>query len=167
MVVFSAKILKFQAKGGWSYIRLSKAQSEKINPACKKSYRVRGHLDAHEVKHLALLPSGDGSFIIPMNAAIRKGTGKIAGDTVKVQLELDDRPMTMSRDLINCLKDDKTAYDYFKKLPRGHQQYFSNWVNSAKTTQTRTKRVTMAVIALSAHKGFGEMIRENKSSNDR
>src|SRR5687767_2036522 len=120
MVVFSAKILRFEAKGGWSYVVVSKSTSEKINPGCKKSYRVKGQLDAHKVKYLALLPAGNGKFIIPMNASIRKGTGKTAGDTLRVQLELDDRPVMLSRDLVDCLKDDGTAYDFFKKLPKGH-----------------------------------------------
>ena len=165
MISFSAKILRFAKQGektGWSYIEISQANAEKLNPGCKKSFRVKGQLDQYKIQKVALLPMGKGKFILPMNAAIRKATGKTGGDTLKVQFELDERPLTLSRDFIGCLKDDPRAYAYFRTLPRGHQNYFSNWIESAKTIATKTRRITMAVIALGSGQGFGEMIRANK-----
>lgn len=166
MITFSTKIQRFAKKGektGWTYIEISKHNAELLNPRCKKSFRVKGTLDNHKIQKCALLPMGEGKFILAMNAAIRKGTGKTAGDTIKVQLEVDERPLTLSAEFIQCLKDDPIAYDFFKTLPKGHQNYFSNWIESAKTTPTKAKRITMAVIALATGQGFGEMIRENKS----
>jgi hypothetical protein len=169
MISFSAKIQRFAKKGektGWSYIEISEAQAAKLNPGCKKSFRVRGKLDEFKIEKTALLPMGDGNFILAFNATMRKGTGKEAGDTVKVQFEVDERPITLSADFIACLKDDARAYTHFKSLPKGHQNYFSKWIDSAKTIQTKTKRITMALIALSAQQGFPEMIRANKSRRD-
>lgn len=169
MITFSTKILKFAKNGektGWSYIIITGGQAEKLNPGCKKSFRIRGLLDHHKIQRAALLPMGDGDFILPMNSSIRKGTGKNVGDTVKVQVELDERSIPLSADFIACLKDDARAYDFFKTLPRGHQNYFSKWIDSAKTISTKTKRITMAVIALASAQGFGEMIRANKKTND-
>ena len=170
MVVFNAKIQRFGKKGektGWSFIEISKAQAEKINPGIKKSYRVKGKIDSFPIQKTAILPMGDGKFILPMNASLRKNTGKVEGDSVKVQFELDERQLTPSADFMKCLKDDARALAHFKSLAKGHQNYFSKWIDSAKTIQTKTKRITMAVIALGQGQGYPEMIRANKAERDR
>lgn len=162
MITFSTRILKFGKKGektGWRYIEISKQQAEKLNPGCRVSFRVKGKLDDYKIEKTALLPMGEGSFILPMNAAMRKATGKEEGDTIKVQMEHDKRELTLSSDFIECLKDEPAAYDFFKTLPKSHQTYFSKWIESAKTTNTKVKRITMAVMALANRQGFGEMIR--------
>jgi hypothetical protein len=167
MIAFKTKILKFAQQGektGWSYIEINKRQAEQLNPDNKKSFRVKGKLDEFKIEKIALLPMGEGKFILPMNATLRKGTGKTAGDSITVQLDIDKRMLTPSADFMECLKDDQRAYDYFMSLPKGHQNYFSKWIESAKTTPTKTKRITMAVIALSTGQGFAEMIRANKSN---
>jgi hypothetical protein len=166
MISFSAKIKRFAKKGektGWSYIEISESLAAKLNPGCKKSFRIKGKLDEFIVEKTALLPMGDGNFILAFNAVMRKGTGKEAGDSVKVQFEVDERAITLSADFIACLKDDARAYSHFKSLPKGHQNYFSKWIDSAKTIQTKTKRITMALVALSEQQGFSEMIRANKT----
>lgn len=166
MITFSTKIQRFTKNGektGWSFIVISSQQAEKLNPGIKKSFRVKGLLDNYKIQRTSLLPIGKGEFILPINASIRKGTGKAAGDTLKVRIELDERQITLSTDFIACLKDDERAYTFFKTLPRGHQNYFSNWIESAKTISTKTKRITMAIIGLAANQGFGEMIRANQN----
>ncbi len=105
---------------------------------------------------------GDGNFILPINGTIRKATGKAEGDVLAVRLELDERQLTLSPIFVKCLKDDPRAFDFFKTLPKSHQNYFSKWIESAKTNSTKTKRITMAVIALEQCHGFNEMIRANK-----
>jgi hypothetical protein len=166
MITFSTKIKRFASKGektGWSYIEISETTANKINPGCRKSYRVKGLLDSFKIQKTAILPMGDGGFILPMNAAIRKGTGKAAGDTIKVSLALDERPLVLNGDFMQCLKDDARACEFFQNLPKGHQSYFSKWIESAKTDSTKTKRITMAIIALAQGQGYSEMIRANKT----
>lgn len=164
MIIFSTTIRRFGKLGektGWSYIEISRKHAEQLNPGCRKSFRVKGQLDNYQIEKAALLPMGQGKFILPINAAIRKGTGKAAGDLIKVKFEHDAKPIALSADFIKCLKDDQRAYDFFKTLPKGHQNYFSNWIESAKTLPTKTKRITMALVALGAGQGFGEMVRAN------
>jgi uncharacterized protein YdeI (YjbR/CyaY-like superfamily) len=105
---------------------------------------------------------GEGDFILPLNGTMRKAVGKKEGDALKVKIELDERPLALSSDFVTCLKDDPRAYDFFKTLPKSHQVYFSKWIESAKTISTKTKRITMAVIALGLGQGYPEMIRANK-----
>lgn len=165
MVTFSARIKKFDKKGeksGWSYIEISSRQAEKLNPGCKVSFRVRGMIDSHPISRTALLPMGDGDFILPFNTAHRKSTGKQVGDSVQVQFELDGRPFEMSSDFLACLEDEPRAHAFFQTLPKSHQRYFSKWIEDAKTIDTKTKRITMAIVSLASGQGFGEMIRANK-----
>ena len=166
MITFSTRILKFQKKGektGWSYIEISKRQAEQLKSGQRVSFRVKGQLDLHPIQKVALLPMGEGNFILPLNGSMRKAIGKNAGDLVRVKMELDERPLTPSSDFIKCLKDDPLAYGFFRTLPKSHQQYFSKWIESAKTLHTKTKRITMAVIGLSSHQGYSEMMRANKT----
>jgi hypothetical protein len=166
MITFTTRIQQFKEnkeKTGWSYLEVSSSQAEKLNPGVKKTYRVKGFIDQHKIEKVALMPLGEGKFILPMNASMRKGTGKKTGDQVKVQLEMDAREIKPPSDFIKCLKDEPKALEFFESLPKGHQNYFSNWISSAKTIETKTKRITMALIALATGQGFGEMIRANKS----
>jgi hypothetical protein len=165
MITFSTTIQRFDKQGektGWTYIEISASQAQKLKPNTKVSFRVKGKLDDFEIEKTALIPMGDGKFILPINATIRKGISKKQGDKLKVALEADNREIALSRDLITCLKDDPQAYTFFKSLPKGHQQYFSKWIESAKTAQTKTKRIVMAVVALAQKQGYPEMMRANK-----
>lgn len=166
MIKFTTKILKFAEQGektGWSYIQFTKAQAEKLKPGFKKSFRIKGHIDHHPIQKTALLPMGEGHFILPFNAVLRKATGKDAGDTVTVSVEADDSSLKLSADLLRCLKDDPKAHAFFKTLPKGHQQYFSKWIESAKTAHTKTKRITMSLIAFESGQGYSEMMKANKN----
>lgn len=167
MIQFSTTILRFDKKGektGWSYIEVTAAQAQKLNPGCKVSFRVKGKLDSYSFETVALIPMGDGSFILPVNGNIRKLIHKGPGDRIKVAMALDNRARPLSQDLMECLKDDPEALSYFRSLPKSHQNYFSNWIESAKTSQTKTKRIVMAVTALNKKQGFGEMMRANKNN---
>jgi len=166
MVVFAATIKRFQKMGektGWSYIEISRRHAEKLNPGKRVSYRVKGLLDQHQIEKTAILPMGKGNFIMPINGKMRKAIGKQAGDKLKISLELDHRPQTISTDFLRCLKDDPPAHSFFRTLPKSHQIYFSKWIEGAKTAATKAKRITMAVVALASRQGFSEMLRANKN----
>lgn len=165
MITFTTTIHKFDKQGektGWTYIEISASQARKIKPDTKVSFRVKGSLDSFKIKQIALLPMGEGNFIMPLNADMRKATGKKLGDKLKVSLEADDSEFALSEDFIACLQDDPLAYDFFQTLSGSHQKYFSKWIDSAKTSYTKTKRIVMAVTALSKKQGYPEMIRANK-----
>lgn len=165
-LTFKAKILQFAKQGektGWSYIELSEARAGKLNSGVRKSFRVKGTLDEYVISKTAVLPMGNGNFILPVDAAMRKGTGKKAGDTVSVKITLDAAPIKLNAEFVRCLKDEPAAQSFFSTLTKSHQHYFSKWIDSAKTRETKVRRITMAVIALSQRQGYPEMIRSNRS----
>jgi hypothetical protein len=165
VVQFKARIKKFGSKGektGWTYIDIDSSAAEKLSPGNKKSFRVKGMLDNYVIKQVALIPMGDGNFILPLNAAIRKGTGKNAGGELSVVLEPDERPLVLNKEMMQCIKDDPDAAGYFRQLPGSHQNYFSKWVDSAKTAETKAKRIARILNALSRKMNFAEMLRAEK-----
>ena len=165
MIAFTATLEQFDKKGektSWTFIEISAAQAKKLKPDTKVSFRVRGKLDSHEIKQVALMPMGEGTFILPVNAKMRKAIGKKTGDKVKAELEADESKIILSRDLMACLKDEPGALEAFKKLPGSHQKYFSRWVEEAKTATTKTKRIVMTVEALAKKMDFGAMLRAER-----
>jgi hypothetical protein len=166
MLQFTTTIKKFDKQGektGWTYIELSEEQAALINPGVRTSYRVKGKLDDYVIEKSAILPMGNGGFIMPLNAAIRKALRKGKGCELKVHLQLDSEPVKQDSDFLECLQDEPVALQAFESLTRGHQNYFSKWIESAKTSPTKAKRIAMAVNALAKGLGFPEMLRAQKA----
>ena len=164
--MFHAPILQFNENGektGWMYIEISKKHAHQLKPATKVSFRVKGKLDSHAIQKTALLPMGDGKFILPINAGIRKATGKKTGDKLSVSLEVDESKITLSADLLKCMKEDPEALKFFKSLPGSHQKYFSKWVEGAKTATTKTKRIAACLTAFNKKMKYNEMMRAYKT----
>ena len=162
MVTFKAKLQKFGSKGektGWTYIDIPEKIAQKLKPNCKKSFRVKGKIDEYCIKGLALTPMGDGNFILAVNESIRKAIKKIKGALVKVNIEEDTEEILSDAELLECLKDEPAAYDYFKKLPPSHQNWFSNWVKNARTQITKKKRLAIIVTACEQKLHFADMIK--------
>ncbi len=169
MVSFTATLLKFASQGektGWTYIDVPEKIAVQLKPGNKKSFRVKGKLDSYAIKAVALLPMGGGSFIMPVNATMRKAIGKKQGAKVAVQLAVDDKPLPVSADLMECLADEPTAMAFFKTLPKSVQNYFSKWVEGAKTEPTKAKRIAQAVSAMARSMSFSEMLRALKQEKD-
>ncbi|KAA9041275.1 DUF1905 domain-containing protein [Ginsengibacter hankyongi] len=165
MIHFNAVIKKFAAQGektGWSYIEIPEEIASKIKPGYKKSFRVKGSLDNYAIERTSLLPMGGGSFIIPINATIRRALGKRKGAIVKVSFTEDPREVEIKKTFLVCLADEPEALEFFNSLPGSHRNYFSKWIESAKTEQTKAGRIARAVTALSRKLGYPEMMRMAK-----
>jgi hypothetical protein len=165
MTRFEAIIKKFEEKGeksGWTYIDILSEVAMKIKPGNKKSFRVKGKLDDYKIKAVALVPMGGGDFIMALNGEMRKKIGKRKGEIIKVVLEEDSDLLQPSAALLECLSDEPKAMQFFENLTYGHKNYFTNWIESAKTEPTKTKRIAQAVDALNKQLDFGTMLRSLK-----
>jgi hypothetical protein len=149
-------------KAGWSFIIIPATHAKALIGESRRGFRVKGSIDNYTLNKISVLPVGDGTFMLPVNGTMRRAIGKEKGDKVTLVLELDKRKLELSRDLMTSLADEPLALEHFNTLPMSHRQYFSKWIESARTTTTKTKRIVSAVIALSQGKGFGQMIREDR-----
>ena len=150
-------------KGAWSIIILTRKQVAQLNPPSGCSFRVKGKLDEFPIKFKSLLPLGDGRFMLMINAEMRKGTGKKAGDTLKLAFELDASKKRLSTEFLACLKDEPVAYEFFKTLNKSNQHYFDFWIRSAKSADTKAERIAMSISALAARKRYSELRRSLKT----
>ena len=165
---FKAILEKFDSKGektGWTFISIPVKVTEKLKPGFKKSFRVKGLLDQTPIQSVALIPMGDGKYIMAVNATMRKAIRKNKGAAIAVLLQLDAANIPLSATFLECLQDDPAAIKNFNKLPRSHQQYYSKWIESAKTDVTKIKRIAMAVNGLARDMDYVAMLREQKSNN--
>jgi hypothetical protein len=166
MISFTTTILKFESQGektGWTYIAVPAEIAAQLQPDSKKSFRVKGKLDEYAINGVALVPMGGGDYIMALNATLRKAIGKKKGASIKVTLVVDKLPYQINAAFMECLEDEPAALSYFQSLPLAHRNYFSKWIESAKTEPTKVKRIAQAVSALARKMGFPEMIREKKS----
>ena len=167
MIRFTAVIEQYQAMGektGWRYIKVPAALASQLMPGHKKSFRVKGKLNDYVFAQTALIPMGEGEFIMPMNATIRKETGAVTGTKLQVQMSVDKSPLLVNAELLECLQDEPDAQAHFNKMAPSHQMYFSKWIESAKTDATRSKRIAQTVTAMLHKQDYNEMIRANKQS---
>ena len=165
MVTFSTTILKFDKQGektGWTYILIPAKIAQQLKPGNKKSFRVKGKLDDFEIEKVAIMPMGEGDFILAINAAMRKGIRKQKGATLKLQLTADDAPILPPAELIECMADEPEAVEHYNSLPQGHRNYFTKWIDSAKTDATKAKRIALVIKTMVRKMDFGAMLREER-----
>ena len=88
-----------------------------------------------------------GKHLISISAAVRKQTGLSGGDPIHVTLKLADSPrdVDVPGDLAAALAADADAGAFFAKLSNSLQRYHVDTINSAKTAETRQRRIEKAI----------------------
>ena len=165
MIEFTTTANKFGNKGektGWTYIDISSELAAQLNPKIKTSYRVKGKINGIDYAGMALTPMGQGAFILSINADWRKKLKVKVGDEIHVTMELDKSEVLLSADLLACLEDDPEAKMYFESIPLSHRKYYSNWIEQAKTPDTKAKRIYQTICACALKMTYAEMIRSQK-----
>ncbi|MDB4924720.1 YdeI/OmpD-associated family protein [Mucilaginibacter sp.] len=168
MIEFNTIILQFAEQGektGWSYIEIPADLAQQLKPGNKKSFRVCGMLDGMTVKGMALMPMGQGNFIMALKADIRKGIRKNAGAMLQVKLEEDkDYKVDVPDDLQECFDFEPEALEFFNSLAKSHRDYFIKWIEGAKTSETRNKRIVNTINAMLRKWPYNVMIREMRKA---
>jgi hypothetical protein len=91
-----------------------------------------------------------GRFLVSFNAATRAATGRGAGDEVEVRLEVDDAPRTVEvpEALQQALNSDRAAHAAWTGLSPSKQKAHALQVSSARTEETRQRRLSTVLEAL-------------------
>jgi bifunctional DNA-binding transcriptional regulator/antitoxin component of YhaV-PrlF toxin-antitoxin module len=99
--------------------------------------------------------SRGGQSLVPVSAEHRAAAGVAAGDTVEVDVELDDAPRVVEvpADLAAALDVEPAARRRFDSLSYSNQRRHVLAVEGAKTESTRQRRVTAAVATLAEEAG--------------
>ena len=80
--------------------------------------------------------------------------------------ELDAKLKAMGYKYYGAFADDPGALEYFNKLPVSHQNYYSKWIESAKTDFTKAKRIALTINACSKKMSFSQMMQQQKRMAD-
>lgn len=157
------------AMAGWMYVEIPQTITEQLKPGYRQVFRVRGEIDDHPFTGLALMPKGEGDYLLAINGTMRKVLKKRVGDFLVLRLEEDrDFVIEVPEELEWCLADEEgNLLERFRALPKSHRNYFLNHINGAKTDATRTKRIAMTVEAMALGLDFGAMIRLDKARRQR
>lgn len=79
---FTGRLQKVESKGGWTYIVWPEAKQVLGTGGAVK---VAGTIDGESFKS-SIMPMGNSTQMLPVNAEIRKKIGKEAGATITVHL---------------------------------------------------------------------------------
>ena len=84
-----------------------------------------------------------GRYMVGVSAEHRAGAGVGGGDEVDIDIEPDNEPRTVEipPDLAKALAKDKTAKATFDALSYSNQRRHADGISSAKTDETRQRRV--------------------------
>ena len=101
-----------------------------------------------------LVRMGTECHLLLILKSIREQVGKTFGDEVKVSVELDveERVVTIPLELKRAFKSDKDAKAAFEKLSYTHQREYITWINEAKKDETRHRRVLQTLEKLKERK---------------
>jgi hypothetical protein len=113
-----------------------------------KRVPVRGTINGYPFR--TTVATYGGRYYLGFRREIREGAGIDAGDPVVVQLERDEEPRTVEvpDDLAAALGTETRAS--FDRLSYTHRKEYVRWIEEAKRTETRQRRVAKAVALLRA-----------------
>src|SRR5215218_2256699 len=88
-----------------------------------------------------------GKHMISISAAVRKDAGLRGGDPIRVTLTVADTPrqVDVPDDLAAALADNETAAAFFATLSNSMQRYHVDNVATAKSSETRQRRIEKAI----------------------
>ena len=105
------------------------------------------HVELNGYAYRSTVAVMGGQHLIAVNAQVREATGLAPGDPVSVTLTVAGTPreVDVPDDLAAALAADEQVQDFFAALSNSLQRYHVDLVVSAKTPQTRQRRIENAV----------------------
>jgi hypothetical protein len=145
---FESVLIRPEGVGTWTYLNIPRDVSSTFGS--KGQVKVKGKVDGCPFRSTAL-PMGDGSHYLVVGKDLRDQIKKLAGDSVKVTLELDleERQTVIPDDLRMALEYQPEAMIGFEKLSHSQQKLYVDWILSAKQETTRRNRIekTLSLLA--------------------
>lgn len=114
---------------------------------------VRGTMNGFAFR-TSIFPDGKGGHTMMVNKAMRQGAAARPGDFVRMELQQDNAPRTVTvpADLKRALAKSARARAVFDAFAPSHRKAYIEWIESAKRDETRAARIAKAM----------EMIAEGK-----
>lgn len=148
---FETTLVRPEGVGTWTFAPIPVDLAKQTG--IRARLRVKGTIDAVPFKG-TLLPSGSGRHFVVVKKEVRDKIGKNAGDSVKVEFDLDSSPVKVStpRDFSNALASIPRARAEFEAMAPSHKKAYVTWIESAKAQETRDRRIAKAIAMIAAKK---------------
>jgi hypothetical protein len=119
------------------------------------SRRVLCSLNDTEERQCALVPFGDGTYVITVNKSLRDRLHLSFGMDVQIKLRKDESTygLPMPDELEELLRQDKEGNRFFSALTPGRRRTLLYAVGSAKKTENRLARAVIIVQHLKLNRG--------------
>ena len=114
---------------------------------------VTGTLNGYAFRS-SIFPTGYGAHYMAVNRGVREGAGVEVGDRVRVIMEVDTQPRTVTvpADLDKALSKSKTVRAQFDKLSYTHRKEYVQWIEAAKRAETRACRISEVIARIKAER---------------
>ncbi len=115
----------------------------------KNQIKIKVWIDG-EYYRGSLANMGMGCHVLPILKALRLKINKNEGDTVHfiIEQDLDERLVIIPDDFLLELNTNK-LFDFFESLSFSNRKEYVNWIEGAKRSETRIKRIQKGVDLLS------------------
>lgn len=142
--VFETRLVRPEGVGTWTFAPVVPKIAEETGVRAR--LRVKGKIDGIPFSG-TLLPQGSGRHFIVVNKDLRDRIRKVAGDRVRIELEIDASPakIKVPRELAAALAKDPRAKAAFDEMAPSHRKAYVAWVEEAKNPATRAKRIAKVV----------------------
>jgi hypothetical protein len=117
--------------------------------------RVVCSINGSPERQCALLPHGNGSYVVSVNKKLRSALGLSFGKAVHVSLRKDESKygLPMPEEMEELLRQDKEGHRLFHSLTVGRQRTLLYMINSAKNTEARLTRAVIIIRHLRVDNG--------------
>jgi len=138
------------AKTGASLVLKIPASVSKGLPSSDKA-TVEGTINGHPFR-ATLEPNTSGSHLLYVNRAMREGAQADAGDTARLVILVPEPEPSVPADLRGALAASQRAKTFWKTVTYMNRHDWIRWIDSAKTSDTRARRIALAIEWLSSGK---------------
>jgi hypothetical protein len=148
---FDAVLIRPEGVGTWTFVSIPFNVEDAYG--ARGQVKVRGAVNGQPYRGSAM-PQGDGSHYLVVNKALRDAAGVTTGDTVHVEMEPDTevRQVEIPTDLRAAVDADPAAREAFDRFSYSHQKAYVEWIQEARATATRQRRIARAVEMLAGGK---------------
>ena len=151
---FKTRLESMGEGDAWTVFRMPFSVEEAFGTQARVP--VKGTINGFPFRS-SLFPMGEGQHFLMVNKEMWEGAKIQEGRAVEVVLEKDTdlRAVEVPRDLMTALSQHKTARKLFESLSYTHKKEYVRWIESAKRSETRERRIRIAVARISQGRTFG------------
>jgi hypothetical protein len=151
---FKTRLESMGEDAAWTVFRMPFSVEEVFGTRARVP--VKGTINGFPFRS-SLFPMGEGQHFMMVNKEMWEGAKIQEGRAVEVVLEKDTdlRTVEIPRDLMTALSQHRTARKIFESLSYTHKKEYVRWIESAKRSETRERRIRIAVMRISQGRTFG------------